>query len=119
MKRYLLFIVMAAVATTFSAQVVHPRIGTTVRSDDGRVALTLIGKKIAYSSADPDTYDPDIHSPKSVNVHPSGKKFYVNSLEGCATVVYDRDAVPLFCEELRKGKTDLSGARQDDIHRST
>lgn len=91
MKRYLLFIVMAAVATTFSAQVVHPRIGTTVRSDDGRVALTLIGKKIAYSSADPDTYDPDIHSPKSVNVHPSGKKFYVNSLEGAKTVAYAMD----------------------------
>ena len=91
MKRYLLFIVMAAVATTFSAQVVHPRIGTTVRSDDGRVALTLIGKKIAYSSADPDTYDADIHSPKSVNVHPSGKKFYVNSLEGAKTVAYAMD----------------------------
>jgi DNA-binding beta-propeller fold protein YncE len=32
--------------------------------------------------------DKDIRSPKSVNIHPNGKKFYVNSLEGGKTVVY-------------------------------
>ena len=62
-----------------------------MKSDDGRVSVTLIGKKIAWSSSDANTYDPDIHSPKSVNVHPSGKKFYVNSLEGAKTVAYSMD----------------------------
>ena len=36
-----------------------------------------------------DTDDPDIRSPKSVNIHPSGDKYYVNSLEGGRTVVFD------------------------------
>lgn len=34
-------------------------------------------------------YDPDIYAPKSVVFSKDGKKFYVNSLEGCKTVVYD------------------------------
>lgn len=34
-------------------------------------------------------YDPDIYSPKSVVFSKDGSKFYVNSLEGCKTVVYD------------------------------
>lgn len=33
--------------------------------------------------------DPDIYSPKSVTFSKDGKKIYVNSLEGCKTVVYD------------------------------
>lgn len=89
--KYIISILLSAVAALASAQIVHPKIGTTVKSDDGRVAVTLIGKKIAYSAADRDTYDADIHSPKSVNVHPSGKKFYVNSLEGAKTVAYSMD----------------------------
>lgn len=89
--KYIISILLSAVAALASAQIVHPKIGTTVKSDDGRVAVTLIGKKIAYSTADRDTYDADIHSPKSVNVHPSGKKFYVNSLEGAKTVAYSMD----------------------------
>lgn len=32
--------------------------------------------------------DPDIYSPKSVKIHPAGKKYYINSLEGGKTVVY-------------------------------
>ena len=89
--RSLLFMFLVAAGTIASAQIVHPKIGTSVKSDDGRVTVTLIGKKIAWSSSDPNTYDADIHSPKSVNVHPSGKKFYVNSLEGAKTVSYAMD----------------------------
>jgi len=89
--KYLLSILFVAASTMASAQIVHPKIGTSVKSDDGRVTVTLIGKKIAWSSSDPNTYDADIHSPKSVNVHPSGKKFYVNSLEGAKTVAYSMD----------------------------
>ncbi len=36
-----------------------------------------------------DKYDTDINSPKSVNYLPSKNKFYVQSLEGYETVVYD------------------------------
>lgn len=40
--------------------------------------------------ADPaDVWDEDVNSPKSVAILPDGLKAYVNSLEGCATVVYD------------------------------
>lgn len=43
----------------------------------------------AYSIKHRDTYDADIASPKSVTFLPDGSKYYVNSLEGCKTVVYD------------------------------
>lgn len=89
--KYYLSCLFLATSIMASAQIVHPKIGTEVKSADGRISVTLIGKKIAYSSSDANTYDQDIHSPKSVNVHPSGKKFYVNSLEGAKTVAYAMD----------------------------
>ena len=89
--KYYLSSLFLATSIMASAQIVHPKIGTEVKSADGRISVTLIGKKIAYSSSDANTYDQDIHSPKSVNVHPSGKKFYVNSLEGAKTVAYAMD----------------------------
>ena len=67
--------------------VIHPKIGASFSNDQIRV--TLIGKKQHYSSYETVTLDTDIHSPKSVNIHPAGKKYYVNSLEGEKTVVYD------------------------------
>ena len=69
--------------------IVHPKVGETAKSDDGKLTLTLVAKKQNYSLAMKDSHDPDINSPKSVNVSPDGKKFYVNSLEGGKTVVYE------------------------------
>ncbi len=69
--------------------VVHPAIGTVTWSSDSSVSLRLIHKIQHFDWQHPETLDKDINSPKSVNFHPSGKKFYVNSLEGCATVVYE------------------------------
>ncbi len=69
----------------------HSKIGTEDSSADGSVKIKLIHKLQHFDASDKNTYDPDITSPKSVNIHPSGKKFYVNSLEGCATVVYEMD----------------------------
>src|SRR5690349_7166950 len=40
-----------------------------------------------------DTFDRSINSPKSVNYLPSKGKFYVQSLEGHETVVYDLDSL--------------------------
>lgn len=91
-KPFLLLPALLAYFLTATAQtpsVVHSRIGQTDQSADGSVKLTLLHKFQSFSSADKSTYDPDIHSPKSVNIHPSGQKFYVNSLEGFKTVVYE------------------------------
>ncbi len=68
---------------------VHPEIGTKVYAADSSFSLTLIAKKQYFEPADTLTADSDIHSPKSVNMHPNGTKYYVNSLEGATTVVYD------------------------------
>lgn len=91
MKRTLTLIALVATTMTMTAQpIVHPKIGTTASSADGAVKLTLYGKKQNFGG-DAATRDTDINSPKSVNVHPSGKKYYVNSLEGGTTIAYDFD----------------------------
>ena len=69
--------------------VCHSRIGESVRSSDGELAITCIGKKQNFAVRDTATRDTDVYSPKSVNFHPDGSRYYVNSLEGCRTMVYD------------------------------
>ena len=69
--------------------IVHSKVGTQVKADDGSITLTLSTKHQNFNWSDTKTLDKDIISPKSVNVHPNGTKYYVNSLEGCRTVVYD------------------------------
>ncbi len=68
---------------------VHPAIGTQTISDDTLVTLHLVHKMQQYDWRQSATMDKDIYSPKSVNIHPDGSKFYVNSLEGGSTVVYE------------------------------
>lgn len=65
--------------------VVHPSIDTLVRFG-GNKQIRLAHKIQNYKGGP--TRDADVLSPKSVNIHPSGKKFYVNSLEGGKTMVY-------------------------------
>ena len=82
-------------ALTMSAQktppqVRHSHVGETVTAQGGVLTITCVGKKQNFDYRDAATLDADINSPKSVNFHPDGSKYYVNSLEGCATVVYDR-----------------------------
>lgn len=67
----------------------HTRLGARYLSTDSAVEILVAGKKQYYNPFDSVTRDRDILSPKSVNIHPSGKKYYVNSLEGGRTVVYD------------------------------
>ena len=71
------------------APISHPAIGTKAYSADSSFCIELIGKKQYYDPSDIQTADQDINSPKSVNMHPNGTKYYVNSLEGATTVVYD------------------------------
>ncbi len=89
---YALLALVAALALHVDAQpVVHARVGITAASPDSAVVLTLVGKKQNYSMAQSmiEYHDDAVNSPKSANVHPDGKKYYVNSLEGCQTIVYD------------------------------
>lgn len=65
----------------------HPKVGSSY--SDKNISVRFTGRKQNYRGGDAATRDADIFSPKSVNIHPSGKKYYVNSLEGCSTVVYD------------------------------
>ena len=87
------FTLLAAIAIVLSAfaqvSVRHSRIGDKITADGGALTITCIGKKQNYNYQDTATRDEDILSPKSVNFHPDGSRYYVNSLEGCATVVYD------------------------------
>ena len=67
---------------------VHPETGKTILKSDS-LTVRFIARKQHYNPSLKDTDDPDIRSPKSVNIHPSGDKYYVNSLEGGRTVVFD------------------------------
>lgn len=70
-------------------ELVHPNIGTTATSKDRALKLKLIAKKQNYKNGEAETRDETICSPKSANVHPTNKKYYVNSLEGGTTVVFE------------------------------
>lgn len=74
-------------AAPAAKKAVHPEVGHSVTSSDGKVKVTLLDKKQNYGASG-NTRDTDINSPKSVNIHPNGKKYYVNSLEGATTVCY-------------------------------
>lgn len=67
---------------------IHPPLGMTAKSEDGQITLTLEGKRQNFGGT-ADTRDVAIYSPKSANIHPLGKKYYINSLEGGSTVVYE------------------------------
>ena len=94
-KRYrvlpLALLTAVLAATGLRAQnpppLVHPDFGTSWTGDG--INVTFLTRKQQFSLTEVETLDKDIHSPKSVNIHPSGKKYYVNSLEGAKTVVYD------------------------------
>lgn len=55
---------------------------------DGSISIRLIGKKQFYDDYG-EFLDTALNSPKSVNVHPDGSKYYVNALEAGLTIVYD------------------------------
>ena len=88
-KGFLISFVFFAVIS-FS-QVVHIPIGQK-STGNGEVSLELINRYQHYKGKtknENDSYDSAINSPKSVNYSIDGKKFYVQSLEGYTTAVYD------------------------------
>ena len=82
------FILLFAIPFPLRSQIEHPALGTKASSADGRFTITLVSRKQNFSHLETATLDKDIRSPKSVNIHPDGTKYYVNSLEGGKTVVY-------------------------------
>lgn len=86
----ILFLLSLFCAQMLLAQppVVHPSIGQEAASADGKIKIRLVGKRQNYGG-DAATRDAYINSPKSVNIHPDKTKYYVNSLEGGTTVVFD------------------------------
>lgn len=88
MKFFYAILISLIFAMPAWAQTEHPALGTKASSADGSFTITLLNRKQNYSHAERATLDKDIRSPKSVNIHPEGKKYYVNSLEGGKTVVY-------------------------------
>ena len=90
--------------------VVHTHKGETARSADGGITIKNIGKKQQFDWRDKETLDKDVFSPKSVNFHPDGSKYYVNSLEGCATVAYatsDNHKVAVIPHRFNSGRGPL------------
>lgn len=87
--KYLTFLLLLASTASLQGQnsPFHPKVGSSY--SDKKITVRFADRKQNYPGGDAATRDADIFSPKSVNIHPSGKKYYVNSLEGCSTVVYD------------------------------
>lgn len=89
--RYLIVTALISIAYSFQAQVVHIQIGQKSKGSN-EVTLELVNRfqrNYAKPSNENDSYDVSINSPKSVNYSLDGQKFYVQSLEGCKTVVYN------------------------------
>ena len=83
---YFLFVVI----TSFS-QVVHIPIGKKSMGN-GEVTMELVNRYQHYNAGTTDindSFDSAINSPKSVNYSIDGNKFYVQSLEGYTTAVFD------------------------------
>lgn len=96
-KRSFLLTFAFALAGFFAAaqDISHPSLGTSVKSPGG-LTLTLVDRRQNYNYGEQSTLCSSIISPKSVNIHPNGSKFYVNSLEGAITVVFNaKDNKPL------------------------
>ncbi|MBC9811510.1 peptidoglycan-binding protein [Crocinitomicaceae bacterium CZZ-1] len=61
-------------------------------SENNALTLELTHRNQYYKSvtaSDKDVYEPAINSPKSVTFSQDGSKYYIQSLEGCETVVFD------------------------------
>lgn len=89
--RYLVFTAFVCLSYILQSQVVHIQIGQKSKGSN-EVTLELVNRfqrNVTKPSNESDSYDVSINSPKSVNYSLDGNKFYVQSLEGCKTVVYN------------------------------
>ena len=99
---------LIAVQYVSAQSVVHPPLGTEVATSDG-LTVRLVGRHQHYATS-MDGWDDDINSPKSINIHPNGSKYYVNSLEGGKTIAYkmsDHSKVAVVSHRFDGSETDL------------
>ncbi len=98
MRTGLLLIFLAASGGLFAQQpkapkpVIYNTIGIKSNPPQAPVTMELYARfqhKVAATKSANDKFDTNINSPKSVNYLPEKGKFYVQSLEGNETVVYD------------------------------
>lgn len=104
-------------ACAMAQAVSHPNVGTT--SDSEKVKLTIVNKHVNYTNCPSEYRDAYINSPKSANIHPDGTKYYVNSLEGCATVVYDmktHERLKVIRYEFKDGKDDALWSKPSEFY---
>lgn len=90
---FLTFIIFDVVGQ--DTKIVIADIGTSASSKDSTIEISLI-RRFQSANTKPkskfDQYDNSIYSPKSVVVLDAKNKFYINSLEGFTTSVYDLDS---------------------------
>ena len=89
---YILITICFCIQITGTAQRSGVSIGTNSNSSNSGISITLIKRFQHYNGNtknENDVFDQSINSPKSVNILNSKNKFYVNSLEGESTSVYD------------------------------
>ena len=99
---FLTAVILVASSTGIFAEksipaVVHSQVGDSSAGVKGSLRIKNVGKLQQYSAAQRATYDTDISSPKSVTFSRDGSLFYVNSLEGCKTAVYDSRTLEKQC----------------------
>ena len=113
----LLWCTTSALAQQANPTVSHPQVGTTSNSE--KVKLTIVNKHVNYTNCPSEYRDAYINSPKSANIHPDGTKYYVNSLEGCATVVYDmntHERLKVIKYEFKDGKDDALWSKPSEFY---
>jgi DNA-binding beta-propeller fold protein YncE len=87
-----LFFILLLPTLSVNAQRSGVPIGTSSNSAGSGISISLIKRFQHYNANtknENDVFDVSINSPKSVNILNSKNKFYVNSLEGEETAVYD------------------------------
>ena len=116
----LFVILLSAVTINVSAQsIIHPSVGAKSTPEGGAVSLTLATKHVNYPRCPQQYSDVYINSPKSANIHPDGKKYYVNSLEGCCTVVYDMEShkrLKVIRYDFKDGKDDALWSKPSEFY---
>lgn len=116
----LFVILFSAVTVNLSAQsIIHPSVGTKSEPEGVAVSLTLATKHVNYPRCPQEYSDVYVNSPKSANIHPDGTKYYVNSLEGCCTVVYDMEThkrLKVIRYDFKDGKDDALWSKPSDFY---
>lgn len=88
----IIFSIFTLIVLNANAQVKKVPLGTTSAIASAPIQLQLTERHQSYTSktsSKKDQYDTNINSPKSVTFTKDGSKYYVQSLEGCETVVYN------------------------------